>query len=494
MAARITVHGHFYQPPRENPWTGVVDVQPGAAPFRDWNERVNAEAYRPNTRVVLPGAAEDEPVEVNNFERLSFNVGPTLLEWMQEADPATYEAILEADRASLERLGHGNAIAQAYHHTILPLSPVRDIRTQVRWGLRDFHHRFGRRSEGIWLPETAADERTIDVLIEEGVGFTILAPGQARAWAETAGAWIDAADEPIDTTVPHRCAHSDGSGRYVTVFFYDGGISHAIAFDGAASSAEGLMDLFESRARSGPCRLVHAATDGETYGHHHKFGDIGLGYALFVEAERRGLEVVNYAAFLEDCPAERWAQLPAAGTSWSCVHGVGRWREDCGCFTGGEPGWNQKWRGPLRRALEAVRQAADETFERLGRAVFEHPWGARHRYVDVVCGARALDEFVAAEAAGPEASVARAGTLLELQRSALSMFTSCGWFFNDLAGIETIQVLLYAGRTIDFLEQLGEGAGVEERFLSTLAEAHSNDPDAGSGADIYKKAVAEARA
>ncbi|MFN2588007.1 MAG: DUF3536 domain-containing protein [Actinomycetota bacterium] len=493
MAARITVHGHFYQPPRENPWTGVVGEQPGAAPFHDWNERVNAEAYRANTRVALPGAA-GERVDVNNFERMSFNVGPTLLEWMRAADRETYDAILGADRAGLSRCGHGNAIAQAYHHTILPLSPVRDIRTQVRWGLRDFQHRFGRRSEGIWLPETAADERTIDVLIEEGVRFTILAPRQARAWTDRNGSWVDVADEPLDTTVPYRCGHSDGSGRYVTVLFYDGAISHAIAFDGAAASAERLMDLFEERVQPGPCRLVHAATDGETYGHHHKFGDIGLGYALFVEAEQRGLGVVNYGTFLADCPAERWVQLPAAGTSWSCVHGVGRWREDCGCFTGGEPGRNQKWRAPLRRALEVVRQAADDAYERLGREVFEHPWRARHRYVDVVCGATSLEEFVAAEGALPGAPLRRAELLLELQRNAMSMFTSCGWFFNDLAGIETIQVLLYAGRTLDLLEQLAEGrAGpVEDRFLSILGEAVSNDPGAGTGADIYKRAVAGA--
>jgi alpha-amylase/alpha-mannosidase (GH57 family) len=439
---------------------------------------VHAEAYRPNTRVDL-GA---EGV-VNNFEKLSFNVGPTLLAWMEDADPETYGSILRAD--------HGNAIAQAYHHTILPLSPVRDIRTQVRWGLRDFRHRFGRRSEGIWLPETAADERTIDVLIEEGVAFTILAPGQARAWAEDGGDWVEVAESPLDTTVPYRCAHSDGSGRFVTVFFYDGGISHSIAFDGAAASAERLMDLFEERVRPGDCHVVHAATDGETYGHHHKFGDIGLGYALFVEAERRGIEVVDFASFLAECAAKRWVQLPAAGTSWSCAHGVGRWREDCGCSTGGEPGWNQKWRGPLRAALEVVRQSADEAFERLGREVFVHPWGARHRYVDVVGGATSLEEFVGAE--GPAgADVGRAERLLELQRNSMSMFTSCGWFFNDLAGIETIQVLLYAGRTIDLLEQLGE-APPTERFLSILGEAESNDPAAGTGAEIYEKAVAEAR-
>ena len=442
-----------------------MDVQPGAAPFRDWNERVNAESYRPNTRIDLEGAGI-----VNNFEKLSFNVGPTLLEWMKDADRATYDAIVGAD--------HGNAIAQAYHHTILPLSPVRDIRTQVRWGLRDFRHRFGRRSEGIWLPETAADERTIDVLIEEGVGFTILAPGQARA------------EEPIDTTVPYRVTHSDGSGRYLTVMFYDGDVSHAIAFDGAARSAESLIDLFEERSAEG-CALVHSATDGETFGHHQKFSDVGLAYALFVEAPRRGLEVVSYPEFLADCPAELSMHLRPGGSSWSCAHGVGRWREDCGCFTGGEPGWNQKWRGPLRRALDVVRQAADDVYERAGREVFVHPWGARDRYVDVVCGAVELEEFVARETGGA-AFPARAAALLELQRSALSMFTSCGWFFNDLAGIETVQVMLYAARTMDLLEGLG-AEPPRRRFLSILAEGESNDPDEGSGAEIYERAVAGAR-
>lgn len=465
MAARITVHGHFYQPPRENPWTGRVEAQPEAAPYHDWNERVHAESYRPNTRVELADGRV-----VNNFERISFNVGPTLLEWMKEADRATYDAILAAD--------HGNAIAQAYHHTILPLSPVRDVRTQVRWGLRDFEHRFGRRSQGIWLPETAADQRTIDVLIEEGVGFTILAPGQAMT------------EEPLDTTVPYRVEHSGGSGRCLTVFFYDGGISHAIAFDGAAKSAEGLVDLFEARSAEG-CRLVHSATDGETFGHHQKFSDLGLAYALFVEAPKRGLSVVSYSELLAECPAERSVRLRPGGTSWSCAHGVGRWSDDCGCSTGGEPGWNQKWRGPLRRALDVVRQDADDVYERAGREVFAHPWGARDRYVDVVCGAVALEEFLEAEILRG-ASPARATTLLELQRNALSTFTSCGWFFNDLGGIETVQVMLYAARTMDLLADLG-AAPPEERFLSILAEAHSNDPEKGSGAEIYRRAVGAAR-
>ena len=464
MAARITVHGHFYQPPRENPWTGRIEVQPGAAPYPDWNARVHAESYRPNTHVDLGARV------VNNFDKISFDVGPTLLEWMKEADPATYDAIVGADR--------GNAIAQAYHHTILPLSPVRDIRTEVRWGLRDFRHRFGRVSKGIWLPETAADDRTIDVLIEEGVGFTILAPGQALS------------DEPIDTTVPYRVEHSGGSGRYLTVMFYDGEISHALAFDGAARSAEGLADLFENRAAEG-CHLVHSATDGETFGHHQKFSDLGLAYMLYVEAPERGLEVVSYAEFLAECPAERSMRLRFGGTSWSCAHGVGRWNEDCGCSTGGEPGWNQKWRGPLRRALAVVRQAAEDVYERAGREVFTHPWGARDRYVDVLCGAVELEEFVARETAG-RAFPARAAALLELQRNALSMFTSCGWFFNDLAGIETIQVMLYAERTMELLEGLG-AAAPRERFLSILSEAESNDPDEGSGAEIYERAVGAAK-
>jgi alpha-amylase/alpha-mannosidase (GH57 family) len=323
----------------------------------------------------------------------------------------------------------------------------------------------------MWLPETAADEDTLGVLIDEGVRFTILAPGQAA--------------EPVDTRIPYRYEHRDGSGRSIALFFYDGDIAHSIAFGDAGSSAEGFIDLFEARGAEGT--LVHAATDGETYGHHHVFTDLALSYALHVEAERRGIEVTNYAAFLDEHPPERDVRLRLGGSSWSCAHGLGRWKEDCGCATGGEDGWNQAWRGPLRAALEVVSAAADEAFERLGSALFTDPWAARDDYVSVVIGAEDVDDFLGRHASGPfdEDGRGKAATLLELQASSMSMFTSCGWFFNDVGGIETIQVLRYAARTLELLESLGQGAPMES-FLSTLELAKSNDPTIGTGLDVFR--------
>lgn len=500
MAARIVVHGHFYQPPREDPRTGQIDVQPSAAPAHDWNERVHSECYRPNAFARIPApvdAPTTEPLEattgqtedsvvVNNFEKLSFDVGPTLLSWMEEADPETYARIIEADAASALRLGHGNAMAQAYHHTILPLSPVRDIRTQVRWGLADFRRRFGREAEGMWLPETAANDDVLSVLIEEGVRFTILAPNQARAWQDAGGEWIDARLEPVDTRVPYRYLHRDRSGRALTLFFYDGELSRRIAFERLGSSAERFVNEFESRWGSDE-QVVHAATDGETYGHHHVFTDLGLAYALFVEAEQRDLEVTNYASYLEKFPPEREASIwRGEGTSWSCAHGVGRWTRDCGCHTGGEEGWDQRWRGPLRHALDILRAAADETFERLGTGVLNDPWAARDRYVEVVIGRVPIEEFIAEESSGPvgQEEAERIHDLMELQANSMSMYTSCGWFFSDIGGIETVQILRYAARTIELLEALDQPTP-EAAFIAALERAESNDPDKGTGADIY---------
>jgi alpha-amylase/alpha-mannosidase (GH57 family) len=483
VAARVAVHAHFYQPPREDPWTGEIPEQPSAAPAHDWNERVHKESYRPNAFAPIP--TEDGEKIVNNYEKLSFNVGPTLLMWMEKADPETYERILAADRTSREATGHGNAIAQAYHHTILPLSPLRDVRTQVRWGKADFVHRFQREPEAMWLPETAANDDTLEVLIEEGLRFTILAPNQAGYIKDEEGFWIPVQEVGLDTTIPYLYRHRDGSDRSLALFFYDGPISRSIAFERAGASAERFMDLFEAKATDEG--LVHAATDGETYGHHHEFSELGLAYALFVEAQARGIEVMNHATFLDaHPPATEVRLIPGEGTSWSCAHGVGRWKEDCGCSTGGHEGWSQGWRGPLRAALEMVRDAADEAFERLGASVFADPWRARDGYVDVVIGAKSLETFVMENAAGPlgEEEARRAHDLLELQRNSMSMFTSCGWFFNDIGGIETIQVLAYAARTLDLLASLGQ-PGPGDPFLALLSTAASNDPNVGTGADVF---------
>ncbi len=490
MAPRLTVHGHFYQPPRENPWTGELDEQPSAAPAHDWNQRVHEECYRPNAFAPIPGDEEGTKKTVNNFERVSFNVGPTLLQWMESADPETYARIVEADKASRERLGHGNAIAQSYHHTILPLSPSQDVRTEVRWGIADFRHRFGREPEGMWLPETAANDDTLAILIEEGIGFTILAPKQASRWRQIGDpTWTQNAEEPVDTRLPYRYFHRDGSGRSLALFFYDGEIARKIAFERAGSSSQGFIDLFE--ARSTGTGLVHAATDGETYGHHHEFSELGLAYALFVEAPERGFEVTNYAAFLEQTEIEHEASIwRGEGTAWSCAHGVGRWVRDCGCSTGGEEGWNQRWRGPLRASLDLVKHAADEVFERIGGQLLNDPWKARDEYIGVILGAEDLDELAERHAAGPidGPAVEQIGRLLELQRNAMSMYTSCGWFFNDVGGIETVQVLRYAGRTIDIIEELGQPMP-DQAFLATLEQAVSNELEKGTAADIYLSVV-----
>jgi alpha-amylase/alpha-mannosidase (GH57 family) len=481
--SRVVVHGHFYQPPRDNPWTGEIDAQPSAAPFHDWNERVHSECYAPNTRAAVPTSRGT--IEVNNFERLSFNIGPTLLGWMEKADPTTYAKIIEADRTSIARLGRGNAIAQAFHHTILPLSPLRDIRTQIRWGLADFHHHFGREAHGIWLPETAVDHKTLGALIDEGVQFTVLAPHQAATWRTEGGKWMDQGQEDFDTRVAYHYMHRDGSGRSIALFFYDGPIARAIAFENAGSSAQTFIDLFESRG-SNDFQVIHAATDGETYGHHHTFSDLGLAYALFVEAERRGIEVTNYSAYLEDYGTEKEVDIhDGEGTSWSCAHGVGRWTRDCGCSTGGKAGWNQAWRRPLRSALEVIRRAADETLERRG-VLLSDPWGARDRYVNVVLGDMDITEFARIEAAddlGP-GDVAEIHGLMELQRNTIQMFTSCGWFFNDVAGIETIQVLRYAARTLELIENMEEPSP-REQALALLARAESNESEIGTAADVF---------
>ncbi|MFN2489571.1 MAG: DUF3536 domain-containing protein [Actinomycetota bacterium] len=489
----IIVHGHFYQPPRENPWTGEIDAQPSAAPFHDWNERVHAESYRPNSlaNIITP---EGERT-VSNYERMSFDVGPTLFQWLEKVHPKTYNRILEADRMSIRRLGHGNAMAQGYHHAILPLSSGRDVRTEVRWGLADFRVRFGRSAEGMWLPETAANNRVLDVLIEEGVAFTVLAPWQAARWRAPGGSWTDVSRAGIDTAVAYRYLHPDGSGRSLALFFYDADIARAIAFEQATSSAERYVGLFERRL-AGEQPMVNAATDGETYGHHHTFGDIGLAYALFVEAGRRGIETTNYATWLEQHPPRCEVELGRGeGTSWSCAHGVGRWQRDCGCHTGGEEGWNQAWREPLRAALEIVKAAADEAFERVGGELLNDPWTARDGYVEVVVGAMSVDAFLSLVANRPldDAARRRAEALLEMQCNALAMFTSCAWFFSDISGIETVQILRYAARTLELLKDLGARVPMRE-FLAELEHAKSNEPTEGTGADIFQSLPRRAEA
>lgn len=501
MKTALIIHGHFYQPPRENPWTEMVEREPSARPFHDWNERIHDECYRPNGYArIIDGYGRIELI-VNNYVNTSFNFGPTLLSWLEQEHPQTYARILEADRESVgQRGGHGNAIAQGYNHSILPLCNARDRRTQVRWGLRDFQYRFGREAEALWLPETACDDLTLGTLIDEGLRYVILSPHQAERVRDNAvGAqWSSVNDGQIDTTRAYKYFHRDKSGRSIAVFFYDGSIAKGIAFDGALASSQGLVDRFERAARgAGSC--VNVATDGETYGHHFHWGDRTLAYALEVEARQRGFQITNYAEFLDHNPPLMEVEIKRGpdgrGTAWSCAHGVGRWSRDCGCQTGAQEGWNQAWRAPLREALDLLRDDAALAFEATQGELFVDAWAARDDYINLILDTNlARDDFTRRHSGRELSSTerARALTFLEMQRSAMTMYTSCGWFFADISGIETLQVLKYAGRVMDFQDELGLPSS-KSRFLEILAGAVSNITQLGNGADIYRRFVEPSR-
>ena len=502
MLSDLIIHGHFYQPPRENPWTGTIDPEPGAQPFHDWNERIHAECYLPNSsaRILDETGAEQF---VNNYAHISFDFGPTLLSWLEQSHAETYARVIAADAESARRNnGHGNAIAQAYNHAILPLSNDRDRRTQVRWGLADFRYRFGREPEAMWLPETAGNDDVLGLLIDEGLRFVILAPQQAaRVRKSRSGIpvcpednWQSVADGTIDTNIPYRYFHRDGSGRSMAVFFYDQELARSIAFEQALASSAALVERFAQRT-TGAGALVNVATDGESYGHHHKFGELCLAYALAIDAPARGFAVTNYGEYLDRHPPELEVEISngpeGEGTSWSCTHGVSRWIRDCGCHTGGEPGWNQAWRGPLRSALDILRDEADASFEATRGELFVDPWAARDESISLILdGQKSREEFLHCQAqrdlTGEEKQ--RALLFLELQRNALLMYTSCGWFFSDISGIEPVQILKYAGRAIDLMDQLGLPSA-RRRFLETLSQAKSNRPEFGNGADIYRRMV-----
>ena len=488
MDRYICIHAHFYQPPRENPWLETVERQESAYPYHDWNERITAECYAPNAASrILDGAGRIQQI-VNNYSRISFNFGPTLLSWMEEKAPETYRAIIESDRDSRRRFnGHGSAMAQAYNHMILPLANDRDKFTQVVWGIRDFESRYGRRPEGMWLPETAVDIPTLEVLAQLGIQFTVLAPRQAGRVRKVGGrSWKDVSGGRIDPTRPYLCKLP--SGKRINLFFYDGPISQAVAFekllDNGQQFAERLKSGFSDK-RTWP-QLMHIATDGETYGHHHKYGDMALASALDSIEGEPGLRLINYGDFLAKFPPEVEVQI-VPNTAWSCYHGVERWRSNCGCNSG-RPGWSQEWRAPLREALDYLRDEAARLFESKGAELLHDPWDARNDYIDVVLDRSPENLWIFFEKHSrrqlrPEETVC-ALELLEIQRHAMLMYTSCGWFFDEISGIETVQVLHYAGRIIQLVRQVSP-LDLETPFLEILAAAKSNVPEYGDGASVY---------
>jgi alpha-amylase/alpha-mannosidase (GH57 family) len=485
----IVIHGHFYQPPRENPWLDSVEVQDSAAPFHDWNERVTTECYAPNTAARRVDDKNRVLDIVNNFEKISFNIGPTLFAWLERYRPDVYAKIIEADRASVEARGHGNACGQVFNHMIMPLATRRDKVTQVRWGIEDFRSRFGRDPEGLWLPETAVDNESLEVLAEAGVKFTILAPHQAhRVRPLGSDAWEDVGGG-IDPSRAYRWRGPRDLS--LAIFFYDGHISRAIAFERLLERAENLVGWLNaafSDARTWP-QLVHCATDGETYGHHSRFGEMALAAAVQqIEAEGTAT-LTNYAAFLEANPPTHEVEIREQ-TSWSCAHGIERWRSDCGCRTRGD--WHQRWRAPLREALDWLRDQIDPFFEARASAHLKDPWAARDDYARVVLdrSSERLDAFFASHAHGQLDTAARVETrrLLELERHRMLMYTSCGWFFDEISAIEPVQILRYAAMALQYMNDLG-GGRLEDEFVRRLGAAPSNLPEMRDGAEVYRRLI-----
>ncbi len=493
----VCVHGHFYQPPRENPSLEAIELQDSAYPYHDWNERVTAECYAPNAIARLLDDRQRIVQLVNNYAQISFNFGPTLLLWMEQKAPNVLSAIVQADKMSQERFGgHGSAMAQVYNHMILPLAHPRDKETQVIWGIRDFVHRFGRQPEGMWLPETAVDTPTLEVLAAQGIRFTILAPRQAKRVRQlNSRNWKDVTGDRVDPSRAYQVKLP--SKKSINVFFYDGPISQAVAFEGLLDDgkrfADRLLSGFSDQ-RTWP-QLCHIATDGESYGHHHHYGEMALSYALHRIETGDQAKLINYGQFLELHPAEVLAEV-VENTSWSCVHGVERWRSNCGCNSGGRGGWNQEWRAPLRESLDWLRDALAPRFEQEARAFLKDPWAARNSYIDVIVDRSddSLNRFFAQHAVGEldHSSSVKALKLLEMQRNAMLMYTSCGWFFDELSGIETVQVIQYAGRAIQLAREVIQADDLGAQFCERLRRAKSNLAEHGDGEQIYKKWVVPA--
>jgi alpha-amylase/alpha-mannosidase (GH57 family) len=496
----ICIHGHFYQPPRENPWLETVETQDSAAPYHDWNERVCAESYATNGAARTVNNRNQIIRIVNNYSRMSFNFGPTLMSWLKGNAPRTYRMILDGERRSRNiNHGHSSAIAQVYNHVIMPLANQRDKITQIRWGIADYESHYGSAPEGMWLSETAADTETLELLAQHGIKFTILAPSQCKRVrplkqdaTETDPVWTTPLSKSVDTTHPYLLRFE--SGVSLAIFFYDGATSRAIAFEGLLNSGE----IFAARLKAGfedsaQPQLESVATDGESYGHHHRHGEMALAYAVKLLEQDKTVKLTNYASFLQEFPPE-WECEIVENTSWSCAHGVERWRSDCGC-NGGKPGFNQKWRGPLRDALDGLRDSITMLTEGEGSKLYKDVWAARDAYIGVILDRsdEVVDHFLLQHQKHPLSATerVRAMQVMEMQRHTQLMYTSCGWFFDDISGIETVQVIAYAARALQLARELfGQlAAELEPAFLARLAEAKSNVATAGDGARIYKEKV-----
>jgi len=491
MDRYVCIHGHFYQPPRENPWLEEIELQDAAYPYHDWNEKINEECYSRNTASRILNSEKKIIDIINNYAKISFNFGPTFFTWAEKHAPETYRAIVAADKESVGKFsGHGSAIAQVYNHMIMPLANSRDKQTQVIWGIKDFEHRFGRKPEGMWLSETAVDLETLDILSEHGIKFTILAPHQARRVRKIGDkSWKDVGGK-IDPKMPYLCKLP--TGKTISLFFYDGPIAHDVAFGELLKSGESfakrLIGAFSDKEQP---QIVHIATDGETYGHHHRFTDMALAYCLYFLESNKLAKITVYGEYLEKYPPTHEVEI-IENSSWSCSHGIERWKSDCGCNTGMHNGWNQKWRAPLRGAMDWLRDALVGVYEKEMQHYLKDPWEARNDYISIVLD-RSLENVErylsnhAVEELTQEDKV-RVLKLLEMQRHAMLMYTSCGWFFDEISGIETVQTMRYAARAMQIAREL-TGANLEPEYIKILNGAPSNIKEYGNGAAIYEKFV-----
>lgn len=499
----LVIHGHFYQPPRENPWTDTIEKQDSAYPFHNWNEKIIDECYLPNCYSKVVDSSNKIMHIVNNFEFINFNIGPTLFSYIEKNFPNVYKKIIEGDKLSQEHNnGFGNAIAQAYNHIIMPLAKRRDKITQIKWGVQEFEYRFRRKPESMWLPETAIDSETADLLIDEGLKYIILSPHQALKYRKLgAKDWTNVSEKPIPPYQPYRLFKKDSKGntiteKYIDIFFYNAKLSNDISFGNILTNADWLADEITKNINPDlpPTQLISIATDGEVYGHHKKFADMCLSAFIKHSAPERGIKIINFANFLNMYPPSSEVELSPGseglGTSWSCAHGVGRWFRDCGCHTGGQPGWNQKWRKPLRDAFDKLNESLVELYEFEGKKYFKKIWEVRDDYISILLNpvqenkTKFLQKHLHSKHLLKEKS--KALRLLETQKYMLYMYTSCGWFFSELSGIETLQNLKYAAKAISLASHFDEFI-LSSEYYDFLEQAKSNLDNRKNGRQLYQE-------
>lgn len=485
MKKAICIHGHFYQPPRENPWLEYVELQTSAYPFHDWNERISIECYLPNSAARLVNQDNKIVDIVNNYSKISFNFGPTLMDWMKKFHHDAYEAIVKSDEKSV-RENNPAAIAQCYNHMIMPLANFNDKITQIKWGIKDFEYHFKRKPLGMWLPETAVDIDTLEALAKEKIKFTILAEHQVKEIKKISSDSFSKPNENLSLNSPYLCKLP--SGKSILIFIFNGDISYRISFSTLLSNgidfAKALISKFNDQSDS---QIVSIATDGETFGHHKKFGDMALAACLkFLENQK--YHISTFSKYLDETNV-LYEMILNENTSWSCAHGIGRWKEDCSCNTGNYPHGNQKWRKFLRESLDFIRDELGKRYENTIKSFNVDPWELRNNYISIILNRSKenveafLQSHFNKKLSDEEKTTIL--TALEMQRHLMLMYTSCGWFFDDISNIETIQILRYAKRAL----QLSKDQDLENKFIDMLEKAQSNEESLKNGKIVYEKFV-----